>query len=109
MFATFKLSWRDKPAWATLGHMLLTALGVFSLVVPWASLSVRACLLVLLSMAVPAMAVLYRMALMGRIYRPLGSLMLYYVYFTARAWAAAKLLILAIGRRLGAQDSHPSA
>jgi glycosyltransferase involved in cell wall biosynthesis len=87
MFGSARIVWFDKPLLMTFAHILFTAAGLISLFCASEELGLRLAVLLLLSLAVPSAAVVYRTAKRGQVYRPLRSLLLFYVFFTARIYA----------------------
>jgi glycosyltransferase involved in cell wall biosynthesis len=92
MFGTFRGSWLDKPVLITFTHLLLTLLAVFNLLFSHSALVWRIPFSLLLGVLAPTLAVAYRYATVGHMYRPLGSLWLYYLYLTARIVALSRIL-----------------
>jgi glycosyltransferase involved in cell wall biosynthesis len=92
MFGTFRYPFLDKPVLMTFAHVLLTAMGVVSLTVSHAAVLPRIAVSLCLFLAVPVVAVMYRSAKRGSLYRPLRSTLLYYLYFTARVYALFKII-----------------
>jgi glycosyltransferase involved in cell wall biosynthesis len=92
MFGTFRGSWLDKPVLMTFAHLLLTFLAVFNLLFAHSALVWRISFSLLLGILAPTLTVAYRYVTVGHIYRPLGSLWLYYLYFTARIVALLRIL-----------------
>jgi glycosyltransferase involved in cell wall biosynthesis len=107
MFGSLKVSWKDKPLLATFTHLFFTTLGLMNVFVPWVTLSIRIAALLLLSVSVPAVAVAYRAAKRGGTYRPLRSVLLYHIYFSARVWALFKLVIYRTRGHVRPQNAYP--
>ncbi len=92
MFGSFKWSWYDKPVLMTVAHLFLTTLGLINLFVGPEKLVFRVVILLVLSLAAPALAVIYRIAQRKSLYRPLRATLLYYVYLSARAYALLEII-----------------
>jgi cellulose synthase/poly-beta-1,6-N-acetylglucosamine synthase-like glycosyltransferase len=87
MFGTFRGSWVDKPVLMTFAHLLLSFVAVLNLFFASDPLVLRIASSLLLAIAAPVITVAYRYSKAGYIYRPIGSLFLYYLYLTARIFA----------------------
>jgi glycosyltransferase involved in cell wall biosynthesis len=87
MFGSLRIAWLDKPLLMTLAHLLLTVLAFVNLFLGPMGIPARIALLLLLPFFVPATAAIYRMTKGHRIYRPLRSIILYFVFFAARLYA----------------------
>jgi glycosyltransferase involved in cell wall biosynthesis len=87
MFGSMRTDWFDKPLLMTFAHLLLSVAGVVNLFLGYMGIAARIALLVLLPCVVPALAAVYRMAKGRKVYRPLRSIFLYFVYFAARLYA----------------------
>ena len=95
MFGTYRGSWLDRPVMMTFAHLLLSTAAVLNLLFVPTALAFRIpCSLILVFLA-PAVTVAYRYAMVGRVYRPMRSLWLYYLYLTARVVALLRILQLA--------------
>jgi glycosyltransferase involved in cell wall biosynthesis len=92
MFGTFRYPFLDKPVLMTFAHVLLTTVGVVSLIVSHAAVLPRIAVSLGLFIAVPVVTVVYRSAKRGSVYRPLRSVLLYYLYFTARSYTLFKII-----------------
>ena len=92
MFGTFRGSWLDKPVLMTFAHLLFTLLAVFNLLFAHSALVWRIPLSSLLAILAPTLTVAYRCGTVGHIYRPIRSLLLYYLYLTARIVALFRIL-----------------
>jgi glycosyltransferase involved in cell wall biosynthesis len=92
MFGTFKHAPLDKPLLMTVAHFALSVIGAASLLLPWGGLLKRVAVFVLFSAFAPGVTVLVRWARIRKVYRPLRSFLLYYLYFSARVLALLKLI-----------------
>jgi len=99
MFGTLKLSWLDKPLLMTFGFLLFSGIGIGGLFFRPVSLAVRIGALMLFSALVPTVTVAYRATKRGKLYRPIRSILLYWVYFAARAWALLLVLFRSVQPR----------
>lgn len=106
MFGTFRRSWFDKPVLATLAHLCFGILGLFGLFMIRLPVWFRVGAFLLSQTAVPMLTTAYRAAPKRELYRPLRSVVLYYLYFVARSWALFKLCTLRTGLRLRPQHYY---
>ncbi|MGH9509180.1 MAG: glycosyltransferase [Terriglobales bacterium] len=93
MFGTVRGNLLDKPFVMTLAHLALSLAGGVILALgpgPWA---LRGLLFMALSFVAPAVTVVYRGVRAHRFPRPLGAVLLYYLYFTARVYALGLILL----------------
>jgi glycosyltransferase involved in cell wall biosynthesis len=95
---TFTASKFDKPLWMTLLHAVLVGTGTIGFAVLPVSWPVRIATLALCCLISPTLAVAYRIRQRRVVYRPLRSILLYFLYFSGRACA---LLLLAGGYMFG--------
>jgi len=100
MFGTFRGSWLDKPVIMTFAHLLLSVAAILNLLLAPAALPWRIASSLLLAIAAPAITVAYRYSTVGYVYRPIRSLWLYYLYFTARVFAIYRIFEQWGGRNL---------
>ncbi len=108
MFTSQKTSGVSKMLIMTVSHIGLTTLGVAGLVLIPASVGFRFATLILLSAAVPVITVAWRFAGLRRVYRPWRSLLLYYVYYSARAVSLFPFVAARFSRKRPAQYSPRS-
>jgi GT2 family glycosyltransferase len=100
MFGSFRSTGRvDRPLLMTFAHLGLSLAGLAVVFLAPLPLGSRLALLFVLLMSVPAAAVLYRMLTRAGFYRPLRSLLLYQLYFTARTIAMGVLAARGLKRR----------
>jgi len=92
MLRDLKSVWRNKPLLMTVAHFALSVIGAASLLLPWGDLLKRVAVFVLFSAFAPGVTVLVRWARIRKVYRPLRSFLLYYLYFSARVLALLKLI-----------------
>ena len=92
MFGSLRAHWFDKPLLMTLAHLFLSVAGLVNLFLGYLSLPVRVLAAILLPFLVPALAAAFRMAKRGKVYRPLRSTLLYFIYFAARLYALALVI-----------------
>ena len=93
MFGTVRWGAVDKPTAMTLVHLLLAATAVVVLAAaPW-TWPLRVGAAAALLVAVPVVTLLYRRLQGGSLARPLRALLLYEVYYAARAAALGRILI----------------
>jgi glycosyltransferase involved in cell wall biosynthesis len=99
MFGTAKIDWLDKPLLMTVAFLVLSAIGVAGLFIASINLGTRIAALLLLSGFAPALTVVYRSVEQRRLYRPLRSALLYWVYYAGRAWALFLILFRSLQAR----------
>jgi glycosyltransferase involved in cell wall biosynthesis len=87
MFGTFHRWPLDKPVVMTLAHLLLCVAAVLNLLAAKMPIGLRLLSSLFLLLLAPAMTVAYRYLTLIRVYRPLGSLLLYHFYLSARVVA----------------------
>jgi hypothetical protein len=93
MFGTVRVGEIDKPTAMTLVHVGLCAAAAIILGgAPW-SLPIRLAAAVGLAVTVPLATLAYRLRSGGTLSRPLHALLLYEVYYAARATALARLAL----------------
>ncbi len=107
MFGGLKWTWGDRPLIMTFFHVVLTALGVTNILLPWTGIVSRIGVFVLLTGSVTIATVAYRSIKKGKTFRPLRCVFLYYVYYWARVWALFKLIGFHGRGRLRPSDLHP--
>ncbi len=103
MFGSLKWSWADKPLLATFGHLILTILGALNLFLLPARPGWRITAFLVLSGLAPLATVMYRSVKRGNLYRPLRSILLYYIYLTARVYALFHIIFNKLLRPKGMQ------
>ena len=103
MFGSLSISALDKPLLLTFVHVALVLLGIAGLLWAPCGLWLRLAGFLLVTSLAPLATVLHRSVQRGGLYRPFRSLLLYHVYFAARAYA---LLLLAIGGRAASLRQH---
>jgi glycosyltransferase involved in cell wall biosynthesis len=104
MFGSMQTNWFDKPLIMTLAQLLLTVVGVVNLFLGLMGLGARVAVFLFLPFFVPAMAALFRMVKAHRVYRPLRSTFLYFVFFSARLYA----LVLVLSGQTSRKKKHES-
>lgn len=87
MFRMHKRTYVDRVFLATLVHTFLVALGVLSALFLELHAGARVAVVLLALLFVPSLAVCYRFAESGKVYRPLRSLLLYCIFFAAKVVA----------------------
>jgi len=92
MFGTFHGGWLDKPVLMTFAHLLLSMGAILNLLLAPAPLALRLLFSLSLAILAPGATVAYRYAKAGRIYRPIRSLALYYLYLSARVLALFRIV-----------------
>lgn len=92
MFGTVRRSSIDKPVVAMLVHLLAVSSAGGMLFVTSATWGARVVLVAAAVLLVPALAAMYRWWQVGRVIRPMTSLLLYEIFFAARITAATLLL-----------------
>ncbi len=109
MFGGLKSTSLDKPLAMTFVHLILTVVAALNLLLNPGPLWVRSAAFVLATATVPLLTVFYRSAWRGKIYRPMRSWLLYYLYFAARVYALFKIIVLSFSRSGRPQARlHPS-
>jgi glycosyltransferase involved in cell wall biosynthesis len=93
MFGTVTWGAIDKPTAMLFAHLLLTGLGVALMALMRASLLARAGTFVALQLVVPVATVLYRMSQTRLTRRALPGVVLYWLYYWARAQALAVVML----------------
>jgi cellulose synthase/poly-beta-1,6-N-acetylglucosamine synthase-like glycosyltransferase len=103
MFGSVGISWFDKTLLMTFAHLALIVVALVALV--WAPVSPlsRIILCSALATIVPAASVTYRIIQTGRAHRPFRSIVLYHLYFAARVWVLA---VLVLGGQSAATRRH---
>jgi glycosyltransferase involved in cell wall biosynthesis len=84
MFGTVRRGSIDKPTAMMAAHIVATLAGVVALVLLPAPVTVRVSVLGLLQLVVPAVTVIYRAVLVGRLPAPVHAVFLYWLYYWAR-------------------------
>ncbi len=95
MFGTVRGNLLDKPFGMMVAHIALSAAGSAILAAGPGSLAVRGLEFLALSVLAPTVTVIYRGVRARCFPRPLGAILLYYLYFVARAYA---LVLILLGR-----------
>lgn len=83
----------DKALAMTFAHMLMLAVGVSMVFLAGMPIPFRIGLALCLTFLVPAATVGYRFAALGKVYRPLRSVLLYFVWFSAKACAVCSQIV----------------
>lgn len=111
MFGTVRATSIDRPTAMLLVHLLFLATALAVLTGGAGTLAVRAATAVLLAIAVPALAVVYRALTSGSGYLPVRGIYLYKLYFLARAvalWHVARRRLASTARWAITTDASQS-
>ena len=103
MFGTARGLLINKPTAMTVAYLLLHAMAIAQVFVPWASAVVRVVVAAALMLLVPCLAVAYRALKGGRVRNLPVAIWLYHVYFAARSTALVQLGLGRVRQLLGSR------